>query len=150
MSRLHGNLRSRDDKSMFVELGGEASLRAIVSDFIDRVFADRMIGFFFRSADRKRIKEMEYQLMAEFLGADVKYQGQPLRQVHARHPIMGGHFARRREILKGTLESFRVPQAIKEAWLAHTDSLRPLITDQSDSGCDPLAARQRVEKLKQK
>jgi len=136
--------------NMFRQLGGEVKLREIIDQFVDQVFADRMIGFFFRSADRKRIKEMEYQLMAEFLGADVKYQGRPLRQAHARHPIMGGHFARRREILKGTLDSFRVPQAIKEAWLTHTDNLRPLITDQSDSGCDPLAARQRVEKLKQK
>ena len=136
--------------NMFRQLGGEVKLREIIDQFVDRVFADRMIGFFFRSADRKRIKEMEYQLMAEFLGADVKYQGEPLRQAHARHPIMGGHFARRREILKGTLDSFRVPQAIKEAWLTHTDNLRPLITDQSGSRCDPLAARQRVEKLKQK
>jgi truncated hemoglobin YjbI len=130
--------------TLFARLGGEAKLREIISAFIDRVFADRMIGFFFRNADRARIKEMEYQLTAEFLGADVKYTGRPLSMVHANHPIMGGQFARRQQILKETLESFLVPDEIKTIWLEHTDALRPLITPESGSGCDPIAARQRA------
>ena len=66
----------------FEQLGGEAKLRAVIDTFIERVFADRMIGFFFRSADKARIKEMEYQLAASFLGANVEYGGRPLDQVH--------------------------------------------------------------------
>src|SRR6185436_1466643 len=89
-----------EGENFFVQLGGEAKVREIVDLFIDRVFADRMIGFFFRNANRERIKEMEYQHAAQFLGADVEYTGQPLDQAHAKHPIMGGHFARRRQILK--------------------------------------------------
>jgi hemoglobin len=131
-------------KSLFERLGGASKLREIIDFFIDRVFEDRMIGFFFRNADRARIKEMEYQLAAEFLGADVKYTGRPLAKAHANHPIMGGHFARRRQILKETLEAFHVPEEIKSIWLAHTDSLRPLITPEAGSGCDPIAARRRV------
>ena len=134
------------DPSLFEQLGGEDRLREIISAFIDRVFEDRMIGFFFRSADKRRIKELEYQLTARFLGADVAYQGLPLDKAHAKHPIMGGHFARRRQILKETLESYRLPESIKEVWLQHTDALRPLITAQADSDCDPIAARQTVNK----
>jgi hemoglobin len=130
--------------SLFLRLGGEAKLREIVNAFIDRVFEDRMIGFFFRNADRARIKEMEYQLAAEFLGADVKYTGKPLGAAHANHPIMGGHFARRRQIFKETLEQFAVAEEIKSALLNHTDALRPLITPESGSDCDPVAARRRV------
>lgn len=133
-------------QSPFERLGGEEKVRAIVDSFMERVFADRMIGFFFRDADRKRIKEMEYQLTAEFLGAGISYQGRPLAIAHAKHPIMGGHFARRRQILKETLEAFDVPPVIQEAWLAHTDSLRPLITPEADSDCDPVAARERVRR----
>jgi hemoglobin len=132
--------------SLFEQLGGEAKLRAIVDLFVDRVFADRMIGFFFRNADRQRIKEMEYQLAARFLGADIEYRGLPLDQVHAKHPIMGGHFARRRQILKETLEFHQVAQPIVSAWLEHTDALRPLITPQADSGCDPIAARDHAKR----
>ncbi len=131
-------------KTLFERLGGETRLRQIIDCFIDRVFADRMIGFFFRNADKARIKEMEYQLTAEFLGAAVKYSGRPLAKVHANHPIMGGQFARRRQIFKETLEDLQVPEEIKTALLNHTDALRPLITPEAGSGCDPVAARRRV------
>ena len=60
--------------SLFEQLGGELKLRRVIDTFIDRVFADRMIGFFFRTADKERIKEMEYQLAANFLGANIEYR----------------------------------------------------------------------------
>jgi hemoglobin len=133
-------------ESLFEKLGGENRLRRIIDTFIDRVFEDRMIGFFFRHADRQRIKDLEYQLAAAFLGADIKYQGRPLAKAHANHPIMGGHFARRRQIFKETLESYRVEEGVKAALLSHTDSLRPLITPETGSDCDPIGARARVNR----
>lgn len=133
-------------QSLYEQLGGEAKLRQILDVFIDRVFEDRMIGFFFRHADRKRIKEMEFQHTAQFLGADVEYQGRPLDEVHAKHPIMGGQFARRLQILRETLESFEVPQHIQDAWVEHSESLRPLITRDAGSDCDPVLAREKVKK----
>jgi len=129
----------------FERLGGEENLRAVIDLFIDRVFADRMIGFFFRTADKARIKDMEYQLAASFLGADVEYHGRPLDQVHRKFPIMGGHFARRRQILKESIEAHGVPEDIEKLWLDHTDALRPLITPENDAGCDPLATRERAK-----
>jgi hemoglobin len=107
-------------RTLYEELGGEARLREIIDAFIDRVFGDRMIGFFFRDVDPRRLKEMEFQLTARFLGADIEYRGRPLDQAHARHPIMGGQFARRLEILRETLEAFEVPGPVRDAWLAHT------------------------------
>ena len=130
--------------SHFDQLGGEPRLKEIIDTFIDRVFADRMIGFFFRKADKRRIKEMEYQLAASFLGADIQYRGRALEKAHAKHPIMGGHFARRRQILKETLEFYQIAEDIKNAWLKHADDLRPLITGQSGTECDPVNARQRA------
>jgi hemoglobin len=138
---------SAPSPSQFEQVGGESALRRIIGDFIDRVFADRMIGFFFRNADKERIKEMEYQHAAAFLGAQVKYQGRPLRQTHAKHPIMGGHFARRKQILKETLEFYAVPEPIMAAWLQHTEDLRALITAQPGSDCDPVAARRNFEDI---
>ncbi len=132
-------------RTLYEELGGEPRLREIIDSFIDRVFEDRMIGFFFRNADKQRIKEMEFQLTARFLGADVKYQGRPLEVAHARHPIMGGQFARRLQILKETLERYGVPPHIRDAWIEHTERLRPLITRDAGSDCDPAAARERAQ-----
>jgi hemoglobin len=130
--------------SLFDKLGGENRLREIIDTFVDRVFEDRMIGFFFRNADRRRIKELEYQLTASFLGADIEYSGRPLGKVHANHPIMGGHFARRRQILSDTLDFYHVPVEIKAVVLEHTDALRSQITPEAGSECDPNAVRGRV------
>ncbi|HEY7168117.1 MAG TPA: group 1 truncated hemoglobin [Candidatus Binatia bacterium] len=133
-----------EQQSLFEKIGGEEKVRQIIETFVDRVFEDRMIGFFFRNANRARIKQMEYQLIAKFLGADVQYHGKPLQLAHGKHPIMGGHFARRRQILKETLESYKVPEPVIGVWLEHTDRLRPLVTTQQGSGCDPVEARQRA------
>lgn len=121
--------------SRFEELGGEPKLRAIVDDFVDRCFDDTMIGFLFARADRDRIKRFEYQHAAEHLGGPVVYEGRPLDQAHRPHKIFGGQFARRRQILIETLNDHRVPKSVLDAWIAHQESLRGLITKDADSNC---------------
>jgi hemoglobin len=131
--------------SLFDDLGGEPALRQIIDRFVDRVFDDVMIGFFFRNARRERIKEKEYEFAARHLGAEVEYTGRAIDEAHRAHPIMGGQFARRLMILKETLEAAGVPEHVKQHWLAHTESLRPLVTADAGRECDPDLARQRVE-----
>ncbi|RME50483.1 MAG: group 1 truncated hemoglobin [Deltaproteobacteria bacterium] len=121
-------------KTHFELLGGEAALRRIIDTFVDRMFDDVMIGFFFKGVDRERLKAMEYAFTAAFLGAPVQYTGKPIGAAHARHPIMKGHFDRRLAILRETLIEAGVPDAVREAWLAHTEQLRPLVTHDRD--CD--------------
>ena len=129
--------------SLYEEIGPER-LREVIDVFVDRIFDDMMIGFFFRNADRRRIKELEFQFTARVLGADIEYEGRPLEQAHAPHPIMGGQFARRLQILRETLDEYQVPQAVRTAWLDHTESLRSLITRDRGSDCDPAEARRKA------
>jgi truncated hemoglobin YjbI len=119
----------------FEELGGEPTLRAIIDRFVDRIFDDVMIGFFFRNASRERVKAKEYEVAAGHLGADVVYTGRPLGQAHAPHRIMGGQFMRRQQILKETLREFKVPEAIEQHWLEHTAQLMPVITSNRPDQC---------------
>lgn len=123
--------------SLFDEMGGETMLGMVVDRFIDRVFADAMIGFFFAGADRKRIKEKEYELAAATLGANVRYTGQPVAAAHRRHPIQTGHFARRLEILRQTLLEFQVPTQVMQHWLAHNEQLRSAVVRGDDTACGP-------------
>ena len=133
--------------TLFEDLGGEPVLRQIIDRFVDRVFDDVMIGFFFRSARRERIKQKEYEFAARHLGAGTEYTGRPLDEAHRAHPIMGGQFARRLTILKETLEAAGVPEHVKQHWLSHTEALRPLITADAGQECDPDRARKRVEAI---
>jgi hemoglobin len=121
--------------SRFEEIGGEPALRAIIDDFVDRVFDDVMIGFIFHRANKERIKRHEYEHAARWLGADVEYGGRPLDVAHAPHRILGGQFLRRKEILRQTLVAHHVPEPIIDAWMEHTESLRHLITKDEGSTC---------------
>ncbi|MDB4991238.1 MAG: Bacterial-like globin, partial [Myxococcaceae bacterium] len=40
----------------FDELGGELALRSLIDEFVERVFADTMIGFLFARANKERVK----------------------------------------------------------------------------------------------
>lgn len=121
--------------SPYDRIGGEQALRAIISDFIDRVFDDIMIGFLFRNVERRTLKELEYQHAAAHLGAAVQYRGRPLDQAHAKHRILGGQFARRKELLRQTLVAHDVPPDIIESWLTYTESLRGLVTADAGGEC---------------
>jgi hemoglobin len=113
--------------TLFDQLGGEPALRRIIQRFVDRLFADVMIGFFFARVDRARLREKEFEFAAAHLGAPVEYTGRALPQAHRGHRIFDGQFARRRTILKETLVECGVPEAVREHWLLHVDTLKDQI-----------------------
>jgi len=65
--------------TLYERMGGEPALRAVIDDFIDRVFDDILIGYLFVNADRARIKELEFQHASEFLGGPHEYEGRSLQ-----------------------------------------------------------------------
>ena len=121
--------------SLFDRIGAE-KLRSVLETFYDAVFSDVMIGFFFRGKDKARLVQKEWELVAGHLGADVVYTGKPLEAAHAPHPILGGHFERRLQLLKEALEAHDVSSEVREAWIAHTIALRPRITADQGTECD--------------
>ncbi|MCC6623108.1 MAG: hypothetical protein IT385_17755 [Deltaproteobacteria bacterium] len=108
----------------FERVGGEAGLRALITEFVGRTFADPMIGFLFAGKPKARITELEYRFAAEHLGAPLVYDGRPLGEAHRRSPISGGHFDRRTRILAETLARHEVPDDVAARWLAHVESRR--------------------------
>jgi hemoglobin len=124
-------------QALYELAGGEAVLRLVIEDFYDRVFPDAMIGFFFKGLEKANLVQLELEFAMGFLGADVEYTGRPIRQAHAKHPIMGGQFNRRLQILKETLADHSLPQAVQSCWIEHTLSLRGEITPDVEGQCKP-------------
>lgn len=117
--------------------GGEAGLRALLEDFYGRVFADTMIGFFFRDADRGRLVEKELELALRMLGSARPYTGRPIAAVHAPHRIFGGQFDRRLQILRETLADHDVPEEVRERWITESEEMRALVTRDAAGECRP-------------
>lgn len=131
--------------SRFTQIGGETKLRAVIDEFVERVFADTMIGFLFARANKDRIKRFEYEHAAALLGAPVAYTGRDLAEAHKRHPILGGHFARRRQILKNVLIKHQVAEEVIEAWLSEVDALREQVTSDLVTECNDSKAYARAQ-----
>ncbi len=120
---------------------GEAALRAVITDFYRRVFADVMIGFMFHGKDRAHLIDREYELTAALLGAPgITYRGRPMRAAHAQHTIFGGQFDRRLQILRDTLRDHAVDPEVGKAWIDHQLALRGQITRDRGGECDDTAA----------
>lgn len=130
-------------ESLFEKIGPER-LRAVIVDFYDRVFADVMIGFLFAGKDKARLIEKEYELAARMLGHPMPYTGRTMRDAHAKVPILGGHFDRRRKILEDVLEAHGVDPDVRAAWIDHTNAMRAQITADKGSECDHDAAAARA------
>lgn len=115
---------------------GAVKLRAVITDFYDRVFGDVMIGFLFQGKNKQHLIEREYEFTAGFLGGkDIKYTGRPMREAHAKSPIFGGHFERRLQLLREAMRDHGVDPEVQQVWLDHSYALRPQITSDKGSEC---------------
>lgn len=121
--------------TLFDQLGGDR-LRAVIVDFYQRVFDDVMIGFLFVGKDRAQLIAREWEMTARMLGGTVRYQGRPLREAHARVPILGGHFDRRLQLLRDAMAAHAVPAAARDAIVAHTTAMRAQVTADPTSDCN--------------
>ena len=124
-----------DPKTLYDELGGENRLREIINDFVNKMFEDIMIGFFFYGISKKRIQELEFQFISKLLGADISYTGRPVDVAHKKHPITSGHFNRRKQILKDTMSDHNVSKHIQDIILTHTEYLRNKIVSKEHTIC---------------
>ncbi|MEK7434314.1 MAG: group 1 truncated hemoglobin [Cyanobacteriota bacterium] len=120
---------------LYEQIGGLEKLQLIVDEFVDTMFNDIMIGFFFSKIDKNRVKQKEFEFLAEFLGADIVYTGEPIKEVHQKHNIMGGQFSRRKQILKETLEKNLINNEIIEKIMEHTENFRMSIAKTKNSDC---------------
>lgn len=120
--------------SLYERLGA-AKLRLIVADFYERMQKDVMIGYLFDGKSVARFVEKETEWAAALLGGPATYSGRGIREAHAGLGILGGHFARRSELLRQTLCDHGVDDEIQRAWLGHTESMRHLVTADGGTHC---------------
>ena len=118
--------------SDYQALGGHDGLTVIITDFVDRVFGDFIIGFFFEGKDRTKLIRREVEFAAAHLGGPVAYSGRPLGGVHRPLKINQGHFRRRLAILRTVLVEHDVPSDLIDRWIEHDRRLMALITTGED------------------
>ena len=116
---------------------GETTLMALITEFVEEVKSDVMIGYMFNNIANADLIQREYEFTARFLGnKKIKYSGRPIGEAHRKFNIFGGQFARRTQILKEKLVQFDIDVDIQKIWLNHIEQLRGQVTKQSDTICE--------------
>ncbi len=120
------------DGSDFEKIGGKEGVERIIKQFVDRVYNDVIIGFFFREIEKENLMAREVEFASQHLGGPCQYTGRPIGAVHKKHPINKGHFHRRLWILKEVLMACDVPRDVQKRWLEHNRSLENAVTNGTD------------------
>ncbi len=116
----------------FEALGGTEGVSLIMARFVDRVFADPIIGFFFVGRDRDRILRHEIEHATRHLGGPSAYSGRPIGEVHRPLQIHQGHFRRRIAILRHVLAECGVDAEIAARWVGADERLQAVVTGSGD------------------
>ena len=113
----------------YERIGGAAELEVLITAFIDRVYADFIIGFLFIGKDRERIIRHEIEHASAHLGGPSEYRGRPMPAVHKPLKINAGHFRRRLAILRTVLLQHQVDHGVIDRWISANQRLESSITD---------------------
>jgi hemoglobin len=112
-------------------IGGKDALVRILDDFYQRMSKDTLIGFFFAGKNLQNIVEKQSQFLLKAAGLTEDYKGLPPQRAHSKlPPILGGHFDRRTQILKETLEAYQLSKDQIEIWLGFERTFRDAILNE--------------------
>jgi len=118
-------------------IGGEEGLERLIRLFVDRVFADFIIGYQFEGRDKERIVRHETEFASAHLGGVQVYAGRPLVSAHRPLKINRGHFRRRLAILRTVLSEQGIAEDVIERWVAFERQFERAITDGTDCVREP-------------
>lgn len=112
----------------WARLGGEPAARRLITAFIDRVFADSIIGFRFVGVDRAALIEREIEHLSGILGGELRYGGRPLPGVHRPHRINRGQFRRRLAIARTVGAELGIDPEVIAEWNRREAAMEAVIT----------------------
>ena len=94
--------------TLFDRIGGFGTLSKVVLSFYDRVLDDDVLSPYFADVDMRRLIDHQTKFVAFLMGGPASYTDEHLRLAHARLGIDGQAFERMTEVMRDTLEDFRI------------------------------------------
>lgn len=125
-------------KSLYVRLGGNAAISAVIDQFIANVASDTRINIFFAdaAADPARLKKLRDNLVnqvGQATGGPEKYTGLDMKTAHKGMNIQDADFNALVEDLSKALDKFSVPMTEKNELLGALATMKADIVEPSAS-----------------
>lgn len=135
-----GGRRAGDSRpeSLYVRLGGEPAITAVVADFVERSAANPQVNFTRQGtgyaweatpANVEHLKKRLVQFICVATGGPQKYEGRDMKTVHAGMKISADEFDALAADLAASLDKFNVPEREKDELLAIAASTKPDIVE---------------------
>ena len=122
---------AEEKASLYDRLGGKGAITAVVDVFADRLVADPQVGGRFASADLKRFKMLNTELVCMATGGPCQYPGQDMKKAHNGMRISEKEFNIVAGHLKATLRKFKVPRQEQKELMGIIGSLQKDIVERS-------------------
>ncbi|MCE4554511.1 group I truncated hemoglobin [Roseateles cellulosilyticus] len=126
------------DDSLYRAWGGEAGIRAVMEDFVPRLFTDPRTARFFERVDRNNLVARLTEQLCKEAGGPCAYTGAAMKPVHADLGIGKRDFNALVEILQQAMDARGIPFPAQNRMLARLAPMhRQIITPVSDSQQHP-------------
>lgn len=123
------------DDSLYQAWGGQAGIRAVMDDFVPRLFSDPRTAPFFKDTNRQNLVERLTEQLCREAGGPCVYTGAPMKLVHADLGIAKRDFNALVELLQQSMDTKGIPFAAQNRMLArlarmHRDIVAPVVDTQ--------------------
>jgi hemoglobin len=80
------------EERLFLRIGGEAKLKAVVDELVEVMLRDERINFAFAETDLSKFKHLLYTQLCELAAGPCIYDGRDMRSAHEKLPLTNAHF----------------------------------------------------------
>ena len=98
--------------------GGKAGIRAVIDDFVPRLFTDPRMAPFFKNSNRENLAIQLTDQLCEQSGGPCVYKGAPMKLAHQDMDIGRRDFNALVEILQQSMDAKGIPFAAQNGMLA--------------------------------
>lgn len=119
--------------ALYQAWGGKDGIRAVVDDFVPRLFDDPRTARFFKGVDRDNLTVQLTDQLCQQSGGPCVYKGKDMKLIHEDLDIRHGDFNALVEILQQSMDARGIPFAAQNGMLARLAPMhREIITPVSD------------------
>lgn len=116
--------------SIYQAWGGKAGIRAVMEDFVPRLFSDPRMAPFFKNSNRAHLTTQLTEQLCQEAGGPCQYDGPPMKLVHQDMDIRRRDFNALVELLQQSMDAKGIPFAAQNGMLArlapmHRDIVAP-------------------------
>ena len=95
--------------TLYERIGGEAKMRAVVTEFVDVMQADERINFTFANTDLAKFKKLLFEQLCNITGGPCQYTGRTMKESHQKLNVTNAQFNALAEDLYIAFERTHVP-----------------------------------------